>query len=368
MRYRLRGLFSYISIFIFALSLSANDLNQTFQTPQIKSKVLYAKYKSFPPIVYTKQRFDVTLQINVLLPLEDEFTISTNFSKRDDIEKLTTDITWYKKTDTIYEATLQYKVKNNSFYLPKIDISLYDVNNTILDNVEIKAPKITYRKIAINQDRYSSIIASDLTINSIRTKQYTNNQLLSLISISATDSNLEEFKLSTYENQGEKDLSIDNGVQNLYYFVIIPSHTQNIKFEYYNTISSEFVLVELPIILKEELVSTQTDLNPYENSMSLYKKIALIVIVFIFVMIYFFTKRGKYLFIAIFFMTFVVSMMMPNDKMIVQKDTKVYILPTINSTIYKVVEKKQEVEILKENEKFIKILFKNKNIGWIKNG
>ena len=360
---KLKLLFSFCTLVIFALALGADDLNQT---SQIKSKLLYAKYKSYPKIVYTKQRFEVTIQINVLLPFEDDFTISTNFSDIQNIEKLTTDITWYKKTDTIYETILEYKVDNKSFLLPVIDISLYDVNNSMLDEVKIESPKIIYREIAIKQNRYSSTIASSLKINSIRTKQYTNNKLLSLISISASNSNLEEFNLASYINQGEKDLSDKDGVQTLYYFVIIPSHTQSIKFEYYNSISNEFILVELPIILEEELVSTQTDLNPYESSMQLYKKIVLAMIVFIFIMIYFFTKRGKFLFIAIFFMTFLINMMMPNEKMMIKEDVKVYILPTSNSTVYKIVEKKQEVEILQKNEKFIKILFKNKNIGWIK--
>ena len=369
MGYRLRYIFSFISIIILsALTLSANNITQIEKSSLIKSKLLYAKYKSYPKIVYTKQRFEVVLQINVLVPLGEEFTISTRFTEPKNIERLTTDITWYKKSETIYETTFEYKVNNKRFSLPSLEIVLYDINNTILDEVKIKPPKITYRKIAINQKRYSNIIASDLNINSIRTKQYTNNELLSLISISAKNSNLEEFNLENYEHQGQKDLSMDDGIQTLYYFVIIPSHIKNIRFEYYNSLSDEFITVELPIILKEELVSTQTDLNPYESSMLIYKRIGLGIVVFIFLMIYFFTKKGKYLFIAIFFMTFIINTMMPKDKMTIAKDTKVYILPTINSTVYKIVEKNQEVEILNKNEKFIKILFKNKNIGWIKNG
>jgi uncharacterized pyridoxamine 5'-phosphate oxidase family protein len=56
----------------------------------------------------------------------------------------------------------------------------------------------------------------------------------------------------------------------------------------------------------------------------------------------------------------------PNSRIILPKDTKIYILPTSSSTIYKIVQKKSEVEVLIKKDKFIKVLFKNKNIGWVK--
>lgn len=348
---------------MFVSLLDANDFNQT---NQIKSKVLYAKYTSYPKVVYTKQRFEVVIQINVLLSKYKLFTFSTDIGDGLNIKRVTNDIVWYKKSDTLYETTLQYKATNKKFILPNIDIIVENTNNIILEKVTLVKPKIIYRKIAINQKRYSNIIASQLDINSIKTRQYTNNKLLSVISISAKNSNLEEFDLASFDTQGIKDISLYEGVQTLYYFVIIPSHIQSIKFEYYNSKLNEFILVELPISLEEELVSTQTDLNPYENGLIFYKKIALAIVVFIFIMIYYFTKRGKYLFIAILFMTLIINMMMPNKTITIKPNTKVYILPTVNSTVYKIIDNSEEVEVLKQNDNFIKILFKNKNLGWIK--
>jgi hypothetical protein len=365
MIHRLKLVVSFIYLVLFAPNLGADDINQT---TQIKPKQLYAKYLSYPNIVYTKEQFSTKIGIQVLLDINQTFSLSTDFTDIKDIQKLTTDIIWYKTSDTKYETTLKYKVDNKKFKLPNIKISLLDGNNTVLDTYKLKSPKIIYRKIAINQQRYSNILATSLKINSIRTKQYTNNKLLSLISISAINSNLEEFYLSKYKNQGSKDLTTKDGVQTLYYYLIIPSHTKTIKFEYYNTKLNEFVLVQLPISLKEELVSTQTDINPYQNNSGFYKRIGLIIIVFIFLMLYFFKKKKGYLAIAIFFMTFLLNMVLPKDKIVLPKDTKVYILPTYNSTVYKIIDTPKEVEVLIKQKNFTKVLFKNNQLGWIKNG
>lgn len=334
----------------------------------IESKVLYAKYKAYPQVVYTKQRFNVTIEANILLPNEQFFNLDTQFQKIDTLELLTDEIIWYKKEKNYYETTLQFKVKDTAFQLPKVSISLTDSNDTQLDRVYLKPPQITYRKIAINQERYSNVIARDLYIKSIKTRQYTNNQLLSIIEIISKNGNLEDFHLSSFENQGIKHLNQTNEEQSLLFFVITPSHLDTIAFDYYNITNNEFITVNIPIILKEDLVSTQTELNPYESNFDFYKKIFIMFFVSIFLMIYYFKRRGKYLLIAIILMTILIMMMQPNEKIILEKNTKVYILPTQNSTVFKFVQEEEEVEVLNKQGRFTKVLFKNKNIGWIKNG
>ena len=363
MKSSLRIFFSFLFLISFASSLDASGFNTT---SDIKAKVLYAKYSNYPKIVYTKQRFTLDISVHILLKEDEEFSISTDIGNGLNIEKITEDISWIKVSQNKYTTQLIYKVKNNKFILPSVNITITDMNNTYIDNFILKKPKITYRNIAINQKRYSNIIASSLELSSITTKQYTNDELLSVIVINAKDSNLEEFYLSSYDIQQTEDISWDEGIQSLYYSVIIPKHEKNIVFEYYNSKENKFVVVNTPVNLTDDLVSTQTDLNPYENDMMYYKKISLAVVVLFFMMIYYFRRKFIYLFTGIIFMTFLIILMIPNQKMIIKENTKVYILPTKNSTIYKIVENKQEVEILIENENFLKVLFINGNLGWIK--
>jgi uncharacterized pyridoxamine 5'-phosphate oxidase family protein len=66
-------------------------------------------------------------------------------------------------------------------------------------------------------------------------------------------------------------------------------------------------------------------------------------------------------------MTILIIMMQPNEKIVLEKNEKVYILPTQNSTVFKIVSEREEVEVLNKKDEFTKVLFTNKNIGWIKN-
>jgi len=353
----LRIIFSSILFFLLFCYANANE---------IKSKILYAKYIQYPKVVYTKQQFSTTIETNILLPDNQPFSFSTHIQPSNDIEQLTQDITWYEIEPNKYQAKFKYKVKNQVFKLPTIDITITDENGTILDNTIVKKPNIIFRKIAIDKNRYSNIIANDLYINEVKVKQYTNNKLLCVISLTGIKSNLEEFHLNNYKTQGEQDLVTNDDKQILYYYVIIPSHTQNIIFNYYNSLNNEFVNVTIPIELKEDLVSTQTNLNPYDSDMLFYQKISLMIFIIIFIMIYYFKRKFILLLVAVILMTILINISLPNKTIILPPNTKVYILPTSHSTVFKIVQDNEKVEVLKTIGKYKKVLFSNNHIGWIK--
>jgi hypothetical protein len=57
----------------------------------------------------------------------------------------------------------------------------------------------------------------------------------------------------------------------------------------------------------------------------------------------------------------------PNKVISVPQNTKIYILPITNSTVFTILQHRTNVEVLKSNDKFQKIILPNKTIGWIKN-
>jgi hypothetical protein len=239
-------------------------------------------------------------------------------------------------------------------------------DDKIVEYISVKSPKIKFEKIAVNQELFSHIIASNLQINTVKTKQYTNNMLLSTINIEATASNLEDMRLNKYQDQGIKSLKDTLPFQNLYYFVMIPSHIKEIQFTYYNTILKDFIMMTLPINLDEELVSTQTDLNPYNSSILIYKQFTILFLLIIVIILFILTKRNRYLVIMVFLITIIGYLFIPNKKIIVSNNTKVFILPTKHSTIYKVLQKQELAEVINKKDKYLKVVFKNNNIGWIK--
>jgi hypothetical protein len=342
---------------LFTTSLLSNE--------EIESKELYLEYSSHPQRVFTGQKFDIKLKA---LILKDDATydkIVTTFTVENNIEILTKDIVWIKNKSSEYITTVSYKVYSDDFILPKVTLAL-SKDEEIIDFISIKSPVIEYEKIAVNQKLFSKIIAKNLEIFTVKTKQYTNNILHTTINLKATNGNLEDFVLNSFgEEQGINSLNDMYPIQNLYYYVMIPSHTKQIKFTYYNTDSKDFVTMTIPIILDEELVSTQTELNPYNSSILIYKQVLSAVLLFLFIVLFAFRRKNMYLIFITMFIAILAYLFIPNKKILLKENIKVYILPTNNSTVFNTLESKKIVEIVNENKHFIKVLFRNQSIGWI---
>ena len=322
-------------------------------------------YESYPKRVFTGQKFDIKLKVIILKPKDQYDKIITTFVDEQNIEILTNEPAWVEGKQNTYISTITFKVHNLQFKMPKITVAILE-NSDIINYISIEPLKIKFEKIAINQKLFSNIIAKDLQILTIKTKQFTNNMLHSTINIEATNSNLEDINLTQYSEQGIKDLTEKYPNQSIYYYVMTPSHTKSIKFTYYNTVLKDFVMIEIPINLDVELVSTQSDLNPYNSSILIYKQILSGVLLFVAILLFIITKHNRYLIVVTILIIFIAYLFIPNKKIILQNKTKVYILPTKNSTIFKVLDKKELVEIINEKNKFQKVLFHNQNIGWIK--
>jgi len=349
------------AIFLFLVLSSA-----LFSQDEIESKELYLEYDSYPQRVFTGQKFDITLKALILKEEDSYDNIVTTFTTEKNIEVLTQNITWTKNKASEYTTTISYKAFEDTFTLPKITLAL-SKDEEIIDFISVKSPTIDHGKIAVNQKLFSKIIAKNIEIFTVKTKQYTNNILHATLHIKGTNSNLEDFKLDSYENeQGISSLSDNYPEQNLYYFVLIPSHTKEIKFTYYNTDSKGFVTITLPIILEEELVSTQTELNPYNSSILIYKQVLVAGFLLLFVLLFAFSKKNIYLIIITIFIALLAYLFIPNKKILLKENIKVYILPTDHSTVFKLLNAKEVVEKINENDEFVKVLFYNQSIGWVK--
>jgi hypothetical protein len=361
----------FLSLLVFFLSFSLfaaeNIESPAASVQQPSSKILYAKYTSYPTVVHTGERFNIKIEANILLPEDKEFSLFTDIPDTDNLTKQTDEITWYKKDDSKYEATLTFKAKDQPFVFPIIGLSILDVNNTMIDKSLLIIDNISFNKLPINKELYANISASSINIQNLKIKQYNNDELLCSMEIHAKDSNLADFKIPNYTNQGRKELLVKNGEEVLYYFVIVPLDTPSIKFEYYNSTLKALSTLETPIIVEEDLVSTQTDLNPNEGNVGFYKKVLFAFLTTILLMIYYYKRYKTSLFLAAFFMIILINMLLPNSHMTLKKDQKVYILPTFNSTVFKIIKEDEDVEVLLDKNGFKKVLFKNSHIGWVKN-
>ncbi|CAM3835496.1 SH3 domain-containing protein [Arcobacter cloacae] len=346
---------TFITILLFNIFLSLN---------LFAAKNLYLSYKKIPTNVYKNQKFEVT--VKALITTTNFDNLTTSFFNHSNIAILNPNSQWKKISYDVYENTFYFKVKNSNFRLPDIEVKLLN-GNSIIDTSQLSTTPIRYSDIGKGDERYSNVIADKILLKAYKTKQYNNNEALTIIDIDGINSNLEDFKLKNIAEQGVSAIKELDATQNLVYYFVTPIYQKNLIFTYYNSATKSFKDIKVPLILQNELVSTQTDLNPNDSTFEKYKKIAALVL---FGMLFLLTlwKRKK---ILIFFtiISFMIALFynLPNAKGVVKKDSFVYILPTKNSTIFFKIENDQKVEILEKKNGFIKILgLENGFIGWIK--
>lgn len=367
---------------IFAISLLGNELvkeessafeapltietTKTVDTIQYSGKNLYLSYLDYPKHIYKNQRFEI--EVKALITRKNYDSIQTRFLDGKNMTPLNPEASWEKLENTPNSFTnkFYFKAYEKNFVMPSIELSLYNGKN-LIEVRKIKGKNITFSGIAKSDERFTNVIASNLNIVASKTKQYTNKEALTIIDINAENSNLEDFYLKGIEEQGFTVIEDNYPKQNIIYYLVIPIHKKSIVFNYYNITKRAFEKVVVPIVLEEELVSTQTDLNPNNSSFEFYKKIAVGALT-ILLFILFIWKRKVYLLILFVFVGSIFAFFaMPNKKVNLKKDSVIYILPTKNSTIFQKVSKVITVEDMKRKNGFVKIMFgKGNYIGWVK--
>jgi hypothetical protein len=328
------------------------------------AKNLYVSYKQIPKQVYKSQKFEVT--IKALVTTKNFDYITTSFSNSKNIKVLNPKSKWLNTSGANYENKFFFKADKGSFKLPTFSMKLVK-NGKVVEVSNLSSRSITYSDIAKDDKRFSNVIAKDFKLKAYKTKQYNNKESLTIIDIDAVNSNLEDFFISGIEEQGVSKLTDNYPNENLIYYVVMPVHKKKIEFTYYNTTTKSFGTVTVPLILQNELVSTQTDLNPNDSSFEKYKKMAVVLLLLLFILIYIWKRNKIYLLISIILLIISIIYLMPNSTGIVKKDSYIYILPTKNSTIFFKLENEEKVEILNTKREFIKVMgIDKKFIGWIK--
>lgn len=325
-------------------------------------KNIIVRYDSYPSKAILKEEFEITLQATIATDSFDH--ILTTFIGGKGYEVLNNDSKWLWKNNRFFTNRFIFKVSDSDFEMPNIIISLVK-DEEIVEEFILSSLDISVSKIGQQIDSFTSVVAQDFQIKSHLTRQYDNNSLLTLIEIEAKKSNLEDFYLKGYTKQGLESIKGDFDKKVLVYYVIIPLHLDNLTLSYYNTKTSKIEIISSPIVHSKDIVSTQTDLNPNNSDLLLYKKIAVaVVILFLVVLILFYRTKSLFL-LLIISLGVMAYLFMPNSKILIDKDTNIFILPTKSSSVFYKTDKEIEVEVLYKHRGYIKVLLPDSNIGWI---
>ena len=325
------------------------------------NKVLYSKYDEIPQRVVKGEIFNVTLK-----------TLSTvkNF---DDLKYDFTNHQGIKVLNKIPHREYVGKYILDKFYFlaTRTNAKLPNVEISLIADEEYPATSIIGEKlnvISLNPKRnYSNIIANSFELVEYKTTAFDKKNNIVVFVAKATNTTIGSMKFKNVSKQGIESSTESYLDSRITYFVVVDKKVENFSFSYFNLIKNRFLLVNIPIVVDDDSVTTQSDLKPKNQSHDRIKAIiaaAIALIAFIFILI-----RKKYIYLIFILMpiAYIIYITIPSKEICIKSGSQIHLLPVDNGTIFETTT--SDYYLLQEGnvEKFIKVKLQNEKIGWVKN-
>jgi hypothetical protein len=257
-----------------------------------------------------------------------------------------------KTNPYVYQINIRFKADETPHKLILIGPRFYkefDLNQMI---------KIT--PLENKPQNFCGVFAKNFKIINPISSKYDKKYNILSFTIKCKNCNIKDFNLSN-----EQNLTILNQNEASYY-ILLPKNKKEFSFYYYDLNTSTFKKVSIPIKLEEQTISTQTNVNPEENTFFTPINILILIIIAFFLVLFLIYQRVWILIFPLLLGGYLVYTIMPKGEIILPRNTKVKILPTPQSTIIYVTPSTQRAEVLKKEKNYTKIKINNK-IGWVRN-
>ncbi len=324
------------------------------------NKILYTNYKETPKRVVKGEIFSVTLK--TLSTVGQHENISYKFSNHRGLEVLTEDPQRTQNgkflLDKFYFLATKSKAK-----LPDIRVSL---ESTEYESSFIRGKRLNI--ITLNPKKnFSSIIANSFKLIDARTTSYDNKHNIVVFVAKAENSIIKDMHFSNVYKQGIESATDTFDNARITYFVIIDKKLENFSFSYFNLLKNKFTVLNIPIVVDDDSVTTQSDLKPKDQSHDKLKAIIAAIVALIFIISIVIKKKYIYIILVLIPLAYILYITVPSKEICIKQGSKIYLLPVENGTIFETT--KSEYHLLEEGyvKNFIKVKLDNEKIGWVKN-
>ncbi len=261
--------------------------------------------------------------------------------------------------DLYYYKTFYFKMLAAQAKLPTIHIQI-DTLFATLPGKEIHATPLKAPK------DFCHVLAKKLQLIKHEEVQYNANYNLVVLKLSSILGNLEDFHLPWAKKEKVKELDLSFPKTSAIYYAIVPATLSQLHFSYFNTEKREFRTLRFDIHVKDETVSTQSDIKPAQDKYHLLKLILLGVTGGILLALGIFKRSFLGFLFGVGMLAYMGYMLMPMQKICVKKGSRIYILPTRNSTAFAILPHSKIFLKLNEVDGYAKIKLSNDKIGWVK--
>lgn len=314
------------------------------------------KYSYVPKKVYENQLFPVTV---IGLGVTNNETPEFQFDRTSTVQSL------FKKPLVIQNGndkfyTFYFQAKNDDIRIPSLTI---DVNR---NRYRLDAQHIMISTLKKRAD-FCNVLAADMDIKTSQVSNYDESNHIVTLSIEAFEANIEDMDLNNTIESGVENIKRTFAKVEAEFYVVLPVTQKILKFTYFNTIKKQYVYLEVPVEVVDATVTTQTDLNPKEDSFEKLKKYTLMTFSIFFILMFLFKRDFFYLVFTAISVITLLTLYIPHKKVCISQGAPLYILPTQTSTISTKIDAELETSLLGEREGYKKVEYQEGIIGWIKN-
>jgi hypothetical protein len=360
----IRLIFSVLLIFSFIrVDAYEADDSEVLAPAVAKAKVLYLSYSSVPKRVIKGQVFSVT--IKTLSTVKNFIDITYRMSGYRGLKILNTK-PFRKKNSRYYYDTFYFLVTSSRVTIPSFSATLQSSNGRFYRKSRL--PSKVLDVVTLNpKDDFLNIIADSFEVTNYKTSSYDAEHNIVVFSAVATKSDISALKFKNVFKQGIESIKPSQGKSKITYYAVIDRRIEKFSFSYFNLKQNRFVQIDIPIIVVDDSVATQTDLKPKDQSHERLKMIIAGIIVLIIVGFVLWKKKYIYLVFALIPLIYIAFVAMPSKSVTIKEGSLIYLLPVKNGTIFE--RTKQKISLEKEGEVkgFTKVKLKNDKIGWVKN-
>lgn len=357
----------FISLFFF-ITLRADfftsaDVNQT-QVNTVLPKVLYLSFKETPTRVLQGEIFSVT--IKTLSTVKNFTDIEYELSNSIGLEPLNYSLPYREIDAKYYYDTFYFLAKEPKVRLPDFIATLIDDDETEFKQTTLQGTELNV--ITLNPKKnFSNIIADSFELLEYKTTNYDKKHNIVVFIAAAKNCDIKSFSLKNVYKQGIESQTESIFESKLTYYAVIDKEIQNFSFSYFNLKENSFKIINIPIIVDDDSVTTQSDLKPKDQSkemlkMSIAAVVALIGLIFILL-----RKKYIYLVFIVFPLAYIAYLAIPQKDVCIKQGAKIYLLPVYNGTIFETTEAKIYLQKEGNVKEFVKVKLKNERIGWVKN-
>ncbi len=327
------------------------------------SKVIYLNYEKIPQRVLNGEIFSVT--IKALCVVKDFVDISYKLSNEEGL-KILNPVPLRDKDSKYFYDTFHFIATSQNSRLPDFEASLIDANEKAYQTTFLEGEKLNV--IALNpKNDFSNIIANSFDILEYKTTTYDATHNIVVFVATATNSDLSALKLNGVFKQGIESVTHSNNDYKITYYAIVGKSMSNLSFSYFNVLKNRFIFVNIPLIVSDDSVTTQSDLKPTDQSNEIIKMGVAAIVAFLAFLVVLWRKRYIYLIFIFAPLAYILSIALPSKEVCIKEGAGIYLLPMSNGTIFEKTTTQYNLQKEAEVEGWVKVQLSNEKIGWVKN-